>query len=508
MFNLDLILLIAVLVAAVWKYQITWKILKFYWHFLRAKKFKLKRFYITFLSFLVLSIVFYKVIIVLWLLGVCGTYKTYFKINDLKFKGHFETVGFKPAPYFLSKEKSPGKTRVMFHNTQTVGYWLEKKPRLEVLLNSNIEYIGHGPKKSTMVIVLTPPVSKSKIYKDKSNDYGIRLKAVFDSININIVVKKVIESYAFVEVLFDSRSSNKVIESKKDEISRRLGLKKLEIGHRDGFFSWKIVHAMSVYKFWEAFQEAKKKAKGRIPVFIGKSENPIIFDLLDSFHWLIVGSTGGGKSNIVNCLISALLMNPKRNIAQYYFLDPKEVELIKYAKYGIYRGKKAEIMAELRGLEKEMNARYNVMARDGADEISKCKTRFGYKIIIVEEIADMMLDSEYKTEFADIMQSLGQKSRAAGFRIILITQAPYRDVIKGPIKVNFANRIVGPMPDKPASLVALGDGRAAELSGEAGEMILKMTGFNGRIKTPWMSDEDIEKVFKALEGPNLNKKGV
>jgi hypothetical protein len=491
----DTLIIIAVLGAAVWQYKLTWKIIKFFYGFFKAKKYRHKCAYISFLGAAILGVIISWLIILFWFLVVYMAHMGYYRYHNLKYKKGFENAGFNPAPYFLAEQKGKGAKRLLFANTQTIDYWYNKKSALEVNFNSNISYIGYGPKRTTMIIVVQKPISHSTVYKDTKTPIRDRFEAVFSSLDINIKVKKVIDTYAALEILFDSHSSLKTIEGKKDEVMRRLGVE-LETGYHSGLISWKIIHSMSIYRFFKAFKDAKKP--GKIPVLIGKAEKDIVIDVIGSFHWLIVGSTGGGKSNIVNCLIAAMLMNPKRDIAKYYFLDPKEVELIKYRDFGVYRGQKSDIMAELRGLEKEMNARYTLMAAEGVDEISKCKKRVGYKIVIIEEIADMMLDSQYKKEFADIVQNLSQKSRAAGFRLFLITQAPYKDVIKGPIKVNCVNRIVGPMPDKPASIIALGDGRATELSGEAGEVILKTTGFNDRVKTPWMSEDDIEAVFNEI----------
>lgn len=497
--NLDFALCVAVLGAAVWRYEFTWKIIKFYIDYIKYKKYRRIWVYISFLSFLISGLIFYKVTIVLWFLTVYLAHTAYINYNDVKYKRGFAVSGFNPIPRFIAKRESKDKksAKILFSNTQTVNYWYDKKSRLEVNWGKRITYIGIA-QKGAICVQLRPYVNLKSIYMDKSKHIKIRFAAAFESINVFIKIEDVEDTYAAQIITFDSPKTTKEIEAQRGEIMKRLGVYNIESGHKNGFFSWKIINEMTNYKFWPAFKEAKKT--GFMPVLIGQAEGPVVIDIVKSFHWLIVGSTGAGKSNTVNALISCMLLSRGAKESKFYFLDPKEVELIKYKDYGVYKGQKAEILAELRGLEKEMNARYVYLAKEGADCIEKLKSkRLGYKIIIVEEIADIMLDKKYKDEFAQIIQSLGQKGRAAGFRLFLITQAPYKEVIKGPIKANMANRLVGLMPDNPSSIIVLGDSRACKLSGEAGEMVLKMAGFNGVLKTPWVSDDDAREISKALK---------
>jgi hypothetical protein len=60
-------------------------------------------------------------------------------------------------------------------------------------------------------------------------------------------------------------------------------------------------------------------------------------------------------------------------------------------------------------------------------------------VLVVDEFADLIMVAD--KELDAVIARLGQKARAAGIHVILATQRPSTDVIRGTIKANFPGRI-------------------------------------------------------------------
>lgn len=159
-------------------------------------------------------------------------------------------------------------------------------------------------------------------------------------------------------------------------------------------------------------------------------------DMLKQPHLLIAGSTGSGKSVLINTLIyTALYAAPHK--AQFILIDPKRVELIDYARLPhtiSYSTEPVEIAAALNYSIDLMESRYKKMQRK-----RQKKSDEGNVYIIIDEFADLMTTQKKQTLPALIR--LAQLGRAANIHLILATQRPTKDIITGQIKVNIDARV-------------------------------------------------------------------
>jgi S-DNA-T family DNA segregation ATPase FtsK/SpoIIIE len=186
-------------------------------------------------------------------------------------------------------------------------------------------------------------------------------------------------------------------------------------------------------------------------------------------HLLIAGSTGSGKSVMINSLIMSILYKSTPDEVRMIMVDPKRVEL------GMYEGvphlltpvitDPRKATNALRNAVGEMERRLRLLAEHGARNIDqfnkKVRTLQGqsrslfedpqesaaaeelkplpYILILIDELADLMMLEGRNVE--ESVTRLAQMARAVGMHLVLATQRPSVDVITGIIKANFPARI-------------------------------------------------------------------
>jgi S-DNA-T family DNA segregation ATPase FtsK/SpoIIIE len=207
----------------------------------------------------------------------------------------------------------------------------------------------------------------------------------------------------------------------------------------------------------------------RLTIPLGKDINGRIrVAALDAMpHLLIAGSTGSGKSVMINSMIMSIMYKATPDEVRLIMVDPKRVEL------GMYEGiphlltpvitdpKKAT--NALRNAVLEMERRLRLLAEYGVrnidqfnkkirklreqprnlfveDEPTEEETRpLPYILILIDELADLMMLEGKNVE--ESVTRLAQMARAVGMHLVLATQRPSVDVITGLIKANFPARL-------------------------------------------------------------------
>lgn len=159
----------------------------------------------------------------------------------------------------------------------------------------------------------------------------------------------------------------------------------------------------------------------------------------DATHLLIAGTTGSGKSTIMNALISTAMKTSTPAKMQFVLIDPKKVELYKYRYASRFCAGYADTSeATVNLLDwaiSEMDSRYCWMRGNGVS------TWTGKRLVAcIDELADLMISADARRIKAQI-QKLTQLGRAAGVSVWAATQAPSRKVIPAEITLNFTDRL-------------------------------------------------------------------
>lgn len=171
-----------------------------------------------------------------------------------------------------------------------------------------------------------------------------------------------------------------------------------------------------------------------------KTPNGKIYTIFDDMarqpHLLIAGTTGSGKSVVVNGIITTLLYRGPSE-AQLILIDPKRVELSPYKRLPHtirYASEPQEMVSALKYAMEITDNRYREMQRMG-----KRKYTGGDVYVIIDEWADLMTTQKHTV--APLIQRLAQIGRASKVHCILCTQSPIAKIIPTEIKVNFDSRV-------------------------------------------------------------------
>lgn len=301
----------------------------------------------------------------------------------------------------------------------------------------------------------------------------------------------------------------------------------------------------------------KTAKKLTFPLGYGQNKRSYYVSLEEVTNLLIGGSQGGGKSNILNVILTTWLRRNSPQDLRLFLADFKRVEFAFYR--GIpYLGGDVPYLQKMRLDEKTGEAKpgpIRTVAPDyqikGGQEIhpplgsnivtsgqelvklldyalaeverrttllegkvKKLDTwnkRFPHLalsrwVIVIDELADVMLQPALKKKVEPVLVRIAQLGRAMGVHLILATQTPKNEVVSLLIQNNIINRLVFRCGTGQASGVML-DGRyeAARLIPNPGRCIFREGSTMLEIQTPEITDLAVRQAAKAAKegGPGL-----
>ncbi len=253
------------------------------------------------------------------------------------------------------------------------------------------------------------------------------------------------------------------------------------------------------------------KLKGSLRMGLGQdvSGQAVAADLRAMPHLLIAGTTGSGKSVCVNAIIAALILQNTPETLRMMMVDPKRVELTQYNGIPHLLAPVIvdvdRVVPALRWVMREMDTRYRRFAKAGARNIEDFNRRAGkkggedepipYIVVIVDELADLMMQSPEETE--RVLCRLAQMARATGIHLIVATQRPSVNVVTGLIKANFPARIAFAVASSVDSRVILDMPGAERLLGR-GDMLFMPpdVGQPLRLQGTFVSDRELDRLIE------------
>jgi S-DNA-T family DNA segregation ATPase FtsK/SpoIIIE len=278
-------------------------------------------------------------------------------------------------------------------------------------------------------------------------------------------------------------------------------------------------------------------SNSRLTMCLGKdiSGRIKVAALVSMPHLLIAGSTGAGKSVMLNSMIMSILYKSTPDEVRMILVDPKRLEM------GLYEGiphlltpvitdpKKATYA--LRNAVLEMERRLKLLAGQGVRNVDQYNKKvralaaeprslfeedeipaedlkpLPFILIVIDELADLMMLERANVEEA--VARLAQMARAVGMHLVLATQRPSVDVITGLIKANFPSRISFRVATRVDSRTVLDVMGAEHLLGK-GDMLFLPPGSSRltRVHGAFVTEAEINRVvecWKAQARPDYDQ---
>ena len=244
--------------------------------------------------------------------------------------------------------------------------------------------------------------------------------------------------------------------------------------------------------------------------------NPVVVDIAGLPHLLVAGTTGSGKSVLLNSIVMTILMRATPEEVRLIMVDPKRVEFTYYAGlphlYVPVVTEPNKAASALAWGVTEMERRLKVFEHykvrdiksynrdvDGGKyaDMENPPKHMPYFVIVIDELSDLMMVAGTDVE-ASIVR-IAQLGRAAGIHLIVATQRPSADVVTGLIKANIDNRVALSVDNGMNSRIILDQTGAERLLGH-GDMLYKLRGSRPRrAQGCFVSEEEVEHVVAFIK---------
>ena len=234
-------------------------------------------------------------------------------------------------------------------------------------------------------------------------------------------------------------------------------------------------------------------------------------------HTLIAGSTGSGKSVLMQNIILSIAATNTPHQARVILIDPKmgvdyfAFENLPHLQEGVIDDQETAI-DHLNQLLVEMDRRYQVLRQNKVSDIFSLNSKptvtehLPVLWIIHDEFAEWMMTEEYKNTVTNVVSRLGVKARAAGIFLVFAAQRPDNLVMPMQLRANLGNRLILRVDSEGTSEIALGESGAEDLLGK-GHLAAKLGGESGIItaQVPFVSSEELEEIVKLIQQENISK---
>ncbi len=264
---------------------------------------------------------------------------------------------------------------------------------------------------------------------------------------------------------------------------------------------------VTLKQLMESSRLAEKDNPLFVPLGLDVGGLPQTASIADMPHVLVAGTTGSGKSVMLNAWITTLMMRTRPDELRMILVDPKQVEMTQYnhAPHLLTEviTDPSKVVSALKWSVAEMEARYKELAQAGVrnlDGYNKLENvaRKPYIIFIIDELADLMMYAANEVE--DLITRIAQKARAVGIHLVLTTQRPSVDVITGLMKANIPSRISFNVSSMIDSRVIIDSPGAEKLLGRGDMFYLPPDQAKPRrIQGPFITEQEVKDVMNFLK---------
>jgi len=233
---------------------------------------------------------------------------------------------------------------------------------------------------------------------------------------------------------------------------------------------------------------------------VGKSQRGLITETLEDVpHFMIAGSTDGGKSVALKSMILGLLESSTK--LQIFLFDFKRVELGEFSVLPNVTVAKEEVLAQhyLENLEREMDRRYVLLEKNGHKKIDPIRDNLNRIVVAIDECTNFTGKvakghSLYETVEAarSSLDHLARKARAAGIHLIFATQKIDKHTMDTRVQENVEGRIAFRMNTVENSVRVLQNSMSNKLPSIPGRAIWKRGADYTEVQCPFLTDEELK----------------
>jgi hypothetical protein len=342
---------------------------------------------------------------------------------------------------------------------------------------------------------------------------GTRRQEIIDafaSFNIGVDIGDIKRGPSFEQYELIPGKAVKItqIRSRVEDVSLRIRQKVIIGKKTDASLTIEVPLAERQVVPYGFLLEDKTDDAMEIPIAVGvnASFSPFSMDLVELPHLLIAGTTGSGKSIFLKTLIASIMYHLTPDEVRLVLIDPKRVE------FGVFSSSlfcACDVITDFDGVPTvfeaillEMEKRYKLLEHAGASDIRQYnagvepRLRQPYIVVVVDEFADLLMQDA--KGFEERVIRLAQKARAGGIHLVLATQRPSADVIKGLLKANIPGRVAFSVSSQVDSRIILDIGGAENLTGK-GDLICVCPAFREgiRLQGAYITNEEIQRIIAA-----------
>jgi S-DNA-T family DNA segregation ATPase FtsK/SpoIIIE len=222
-------------------------------------------------------------------------------------------------------------------------------------------------------------------------------------------------------------------------------------------------------------------------------------------HLLVAGTTGSGKSALMQTIIASLALHHRRSQLGFVLIDPKR------RAFGPLAGLPhllRPVLSEPQAASQTLQALVDLMlARDREGRVPAASGRAGEPrvVVVIDELADLLMvtgtragrKTSAKTQQA--LTRLAQRGREAGIHLVVGTQKPASAVVGSLARANFPVRLVGRVTSPEEAKVATGyAGTGAERLRGPGDFIAVTGGQVTRFQAAYIPPRELVQVVSQM----------
>lgn len=268
--------------------------------------------------------------------------------------------------------------------------------------------------------------------------------------------------------------------------------------------------------------------KQRFPMPLGVKRGRVInWQYLTKHpHIFVNGTTGSGKSNLFNVIVSTFVRNHSPDDLRLILIDLKEgAEFNQYEKTPHIMGgvvtelpELVTIAHSLEYLRRERMKRFRSAGElindiDSYNRIASPERRMPRVVVVVDEYHVISMNKEYGDPINWAFTQLATKARAAGIHLILGTQIAYNQAVPNMIKGNITLLLTGRLRTTGSSVATAGSNKATKLDALPGRMLCVDGIHEFPVQIPHATNDDIRAAIadaqhwpapRPFELPDMN----